>query len=281
MLCISIWRTEAAEQRRFEAAEAAVIMQNENGYRKTAVVTGGSRGIGRAICLAFAGRGISVVIGFAGRRDAAEETARLCREAASHAADAPRFITCQADVSTEDGAGLLMDTAKKEFGRVDILVNCAGITRDGLLMMLRPEDFDAVIDTNLRGTFLTCRAVSRMMLKQRSGRIINISSVVGVHGNAGQTDYAASKAGVIGFTKSLAKEIASRGIMVNAVAPGIIATDMTAAMTDKAKEEAAASIPLKRIGSPEDVAAAVVFLASEEASYITGQVLCVDGGMGM
>lgn len=247
---------------------------------RTAVVTGGSRGIGRAICTALAGRGVSVVIGYAGNREAAEETARLCREAAAHTA-APRFIVCGADVSTEEGAGLLIDTAKEEFGRVDILVNCAGITRDGLLMMIRPEDFDAVIAANLRGTYLTCRAVSRLMLKQRSGRIINISSVVGIHGNAGQTNYAASKAGVIGFTKSLAKEIASRGITVNAVAPGMIETDMTAVMTDKAKEAAAAAIPLKRFGKPEDVAETVLFLASEESSYITGQVLCVDGGMGI
>ena len=174
-----------------------------------------------------------------------------------------------------------MDAAVKEFGRIDILVNNAGITRDGLLMMMKEEDFDAVIAANLKGTFLCMKAVSRIMMKQRYGRIVNLSSVVGLRGNAGQVNYAASKAGVVGMTKSLAKELASRGVTVNAVAPGFIATDMTAAMTDAAKEATLASIPLQRLGAPEDVAHAVAFLASDEAAYITGQVLCVDGGMAM
>lgn len=265
--------------------------------RKTALVTGGSRGIGRAICVALAKRGISVCIGYAGNEKAAAETLSLCEEAATEAEsrngnnigepadtaaeEQQKFITCGADVSTEDGASKLVSETVKTFGHLDILVNCAGITRDGLLMMMKPEDFDSVIATNLRGTFLVCKAASRVMLKRRYGRIINISSVVGIHGNAGQTDYAASKAGVIGFTKSLAKEIASRGITVNAIAPGMIETDMTAAMTDQAKEAAEKAIPLGRIGKAEDVAAAAIFLASDEASYITGQVLGVDGGMGM
>lgn len=255
---------------------------------KTALVTGGSRGIGRAISIALARRGVSVCIGYAGNDAAAEETERQCLAACAAstaaekgAADPIRFLTCKADVSTEDGADQLVSCALQAFGHLDIVVNCAGITRDGLLLMMKAEDFDAVINTNLRGTCFVCKAASRSMIRHRSGRIINISSVVGLHGNAGQTSYAASKAGVIGFTKSLAKELASRGITVNAVAPGWIATDMTAAMTEEAKKKAEAAVPLGRIGKPEDVAEAVVFLASDSASYITGQVLGVDGGMGM
>ena len=242
---------------------------------KTAVVTGGSRGLGRAVCLELAKGGANVVFCYAGNEAAARETVSGCEALGAKALDV------QCDVAKADEVKALMDAAVKEFGRIDILVNNAGITRDGLLMMMKEEDFDAVIAANLKGTFLCMKAVSRIMMKQRYGRIVNLSSVVGLRGNAGQVNYAASKAGVVGMTKSLAKELASRGVTVNAVAPGFIATDMTAAMTDAAKEATLASIPLQRLGAPEDVAHAVAFLASDEAAYITGQVLCVDGGMAM
>ena len=242
---------------------------------KTAVVTGGSRGLGRAVCLELAKGGANVVFCYAGNEAAAKETTAACEALGAKA------LAVQCDVAKADEVKALMDAAVKEFGRIDILVNNAGITRDGLLMMMKEEDFDAVIAANLKGTFLCMKAVSRIMMKQRYGRIVNLSSVVGLRGNAGQVNYAASKAGVVGMTKSLAKELASRGVTVNAVAPGFIATDMTAAMTDTAKEATLASIPLQRLGAPEDVAHAVAFLASDEAAYITGQVLCVDGGMAM
>ncbi len=242
---------------------------------KTAVVTGGSRGLGRAVCLELAKGGANVVFCYAGNEAAAKETTAACEALGAKA------LAVQCDVAKADEVKALMDAAVKEFGRIDILVNNAGITRDGLLMMMKEEDFDAVIAANLKGTFLCMKAVSRIMMKQRYGRIVNLSSVVGLRGNAGQVNYAASKAGVVGMTKSLAKELASRGVTVNAVAPGFIATDMTAAMTDAAKEATLASIPLQRLGAPEDVAHAVAFLASDEAAYVTGQVLCVDGGMAM
>ena len=242
---------------------------------KTAVVTGGSRGIGRAICEELARGGANVVLCYTGREEAARETVAACEALGAKA------LAVQCNVADEAQVKALMDAAVKEFGRIDILVNNAGVTRDGLVMMMKEADFDAVIDTNLKGTFLCMKAVSRIMMKQRYGRIVNLSSVVGLRGNAGQVNYAASKAGVVGMTKSLAKELASRGVTVNAVAPGFIETDMTAAMPQAAKDAMMPTIPMQRLGKPEDVARAVAFLASDEAAYVTGQVLAVDGGMAM
>ena len=242
---------------------------------KTAVVTGGSRGIGRAVCLELARGGANVVLCYAGNEAAANDTIAACEALGAKA------LAIRCNVAEAGEVKALMDAAVKTFGRIDILVNNAGITRDGLLMMMKDEDFDAVINANLKGTFLCMKAVSRLMMRQRYGHIVNLSSVVGLRGNAGQVNYAASKAGVVGMTKSLAKELASRGVTVNAVAPGFIETDMTAAMTDAAKAATLASIPMQKLGAPEDVARAVAFLASDEAAYITGQVLAVDGGMAM
>lgn len=242
---------------------------------RTALVTGGSRGIGRAVCLALAAKGLNVVVNYAGNETAAAETVIACRDTNPGVV----AIAIQADVADADAVTAMVARIKKEFGRIDVLVNNAGITRDNLIMMTKPEDFDAVITTNLRGAFLCTKAVSRLMMKQRYGRIVNLSSVVGLRGNAGQTAYAASKAGIIGLTKSVAKELASRGITANAVAPGFIETDMTDALNDEQKAAAAGDIPLKRLGTPKDVAHAVAFLADEDSGYITGQVLAVDGGM--
>ena len=242
---------------------------------KTAVVTGGSRGIGRAVCLELAKGGANVVLCYAGNEAAAAETVSACEALGAKA------LAVKCDVADVEQVKALMDEAVKAFGRIDILVNNAGITRDGLLMMMKEADFDAVISANLRGTFLCMKAVARTMMKQRYGRIVNLSSVVGLRGNAGQVNYAASKAGVIGMTKSLAKELASRGVTVNAVAHGFIDTDMTAAMPEAAKTATLASIPMQRLGAPEDIAKAVAFLASDGAAYITGQVIAVDGGMAM
>ena len=242
---------------------------------KTAIVTGGSRGLGRAICLKLAKGGANVVFCYAGNETAAQETLAACEALGAKAA----AVCC--DVTDAEADLTLVKTTVNLFGRVDILVNNAGITRDGLLLTMKEADFDAVIAANLKGAFLCMKAVARQMVKQRYGRIVNLSSVVGLRGNAGQVNYAASKAGVIGMTKSLAKELAGRNITVNAVAPGFIDTDMTAALTETAKNAALGSIPMGRMGTPEDVARAVAFLASEEAAYITGQVLAVDGGMSM
>ena len=242
---------------------------------KVAVVTGGSRGIGRAICLELGRQGAKVVFSYAGNTAAAEETLSALRELGVEARAVQGSVTDAGAVKT------LVDTAVKELGGLDILVNNAGITRDGLAMAMKEEDFDAVIDTNLKGAFLCAKAVMRPMMKARRGRIINLSSVVALRGNPGQANYCASKAGLIGMTKSLAKELGSRGITVNAVAPGYIETDMTAAMPEAARAAMLGTIPAGRPGTPEDVAKAVVFLASDDAAYITGQVLQVDGGMAM
>ncbi len=242
---------------------------------KTAVVTGGSRGIGRAICLELARQGANVALCYAGNEAMAAETVAACEALGTQA------IALRCDVSDAGEVKTLMDAALTRFGRIDILVNNAGITRDGLLMMMNEDSFDAVVDTNLKGTFLCMKSVSRTMMKQRFGRIINLSSVVGLHGNAGQANYAASKAGVIGLTKSAAKELASRGITVNAVAPGFIDTEMTATLPEQTRNSLLATIPAGRLGSGEEVAKAVAFLASDAAAYITGQVLAVDGGMSM
>ena len=242
---------------------------------RVAVVTGGSRGIGRAICTALAEKGCCVVVNCRHGVQAAEETAALCREKGAQA------LVVQADVSAPEGCEALFSQVQKAFGRVDILVNNAGVTRDNLIMRLTEEDYDKVLNTNLKGAFLCCKAASRLMMRQRYGRIVNLSSVVGLRGNAGQTAYAASKAGVIGLTKSLAKELASRGVTANAVAPGYIATDMTAALPEAARADMVQQIPDARPGQPQEVARAVAFLADEQSSYITGQVLCVDGGMAM
>ena len=235
---------------------------------KTALVTGASRGIGRAIALRLAAEGASVAINYAGNTAKAEETKAAIEAAGGKAA------LFQADVSDSAQVEQMVAAVTEAFGTIDILVNNAGITRDGLLMRMKEEDFDAVLDTNLKGIFHVTKAVSKLMIKKRAGRIV-------IMGNAGQTNYAAAKAGVIGFTKSAAREFAARGITVNAVAPGFIATDMTAAMPEKAKEATLAAIPLRRMGEPEDVANAVAFLVSDQASYITGQVVKVDGGMVM
>ena len=242
---------------------------------KTALVTGGSRGIGRAVCLELARGGANVALCYAGNESAARETVQAVESLGRKA------LAVRCDVSDAGQVSGLVDAVLHGFQRIDILVNNAGITRDNLLMRMSEAEFDAVMNANLKGTFLCMKAVSRLMLKQRCGRIVNLSSVVGLRGNAGQVNYAASKAGVIGMTKSLAKELASKGVTVNAVAPGFIETDMTAAMQEAARMAVQASIPMGRPGAAEDVAHAVAFLASEEAAYITGQVLAVDGGMAM
>lgn len=242
---------------------------------QVAVVTGGSRGIGRAVCLELAQRGANVVLCYAGNASSAAETAEQCQRLGGKA------LAVQCDVSSEVDVQAMMSRALSEFGRIDILVNNAGITRDGLMMSMKEDAFDAVIDTNLKGAFLCMKAVCRTMIKQRHGRIINVSSVVGLHGNAGQVNYAASKAGVIGMTKSAAKELASRGITANAVAPGFIDTDMTAALSEPVRAALIKEIPAGRLGAAEDVARVVAFLASGDAAYITGQVIAVDGGMSM
>ena len=243
--------------------------------KQTAIVTGGSWGIGRAVAVRLAKDGMNLVINYRGNSAAAEETERLCRELGAE------VLLVQGDVSRAEDCEKLAAQAKEAFGRVDVLVNNAGITRDGLLARMTEEDFRAVLDVNLVGPWNMMKAVNRIMMKQRYGRIVNLSSVTGLMGNMGQTNYAAAKAGILGMTKSYAREVASRGITVNAVAPGFIDTDMTEAMPEGAKDKIITGIPMGRTGKPEDVAEAVAFLASEQAGYITGEVLRVDGGMAM
>lgn len=242
---------------------------------KVALITGASRGIGRAVAVKLASEGAKVAINYAGNTAKAEEVKAEIEKNGGMA------ILVQADISSSEAVDAMIEKVVEAFGQIDILVNNAGITRDGLLMRMKEEDFDAVLNTNLKGVFYCTKAVSKLMMKKRSGRIVNMASVVGLMGNAGQANYAAAKAGVIGFSKSAARELAARGINVNVVAPGFIATDMTAAMTDKAKEATLAGIPMKRMGEPEEVADAVLFLVSDYASYITGQIVKVDGGMVM
>lgn len=240
---------------------------------KTALVTGGSRGIGRAVCLKLAQLGASVAVNYAGRADAAEETAEACR------AMGPESFAVRADVADGSACDAMVGEVLARWGRLDILVCNAGVTRDGLMLRMGDGDWDAVLDTNLKGAFHCMRAAYKPMMKQRGGRIVAVSSIVGLRGNAGQANYAASKAGLVGLGKSLAKELAGRNVTVNVVAPGFIETDMTQALPERARTAMAETIPLGRPGSPEDVAEAVAFFAGAGAGYITGQVLCVDGGM--
>ena len=243
--------------------------------KKVAVVTGASRGIGRAIALELARTGAFVVINYNGSAEKAEEVK------AQIEAEGGQAVTRQCNVADFKACETFFAEIIKEYGRVDVLVNNAGITKDGLLMKMSEEDFSRVVDVNLKGAFNCIRHVSRYMIRQRSGRIISLASVVGINGNAGQANYAASKAGIIGLTKSAAKELASRKITVNAIAPGFIQTDMTDVLSDKVKEATAKMIPMGTFGQPEDIAKTAAFLASEGAAYITGQVICEDGGMAM
>ena len=242
---------------------------------KNVIVTGGSRGIGRAIALEFAKKGANVVINYVSSENEADTVASEIRNLGVEA------LIVKGDVSSFDDSKKIIDECIDKFGSVDILVNNAGITKDGLLMRMKEESFDRVLDINLKGVYNTCRNAISHMIKQKSGKIINISSVVGVIGNAGQANYAASKAGVIGFTKSIAKEVASRGITINAIAPGFIQSDMTDVLGENVKRAMLDVIPVKRFGTPDEIAKVATFLASDDAGYITGQVINVDGGMVM
>lgn len=242
---------------------------------KSAIVTGASRGIGRAIALELAKQGANVAVNYAGSVEKAQQVVHELQELGVKA------FKIQADVSNETEVKAMMKEVVSTFGSIDILVNNAGITRDNLLMRMKEEEFDQVINTNLKGVFVCTKAVTRQMMKQRSGRIINVASIVGVSGNPGQANYTAAKAGVIGLTKTTAKELASRNILVNAVAPGYIATDMTDALNDEQKKAVFDLIPLGKLGQPEDVAKVVRFLASDDANYLTGQTIHIDGGMVM
>ena len=240
---------------------------------KIVLVTGAGRGIGASIAKRFASEGAEVIVNYSGNDDAAQKTVD---EITATGGQAQKY---KCSVNDSESVKVMIDEIIKEFGRIDILVNNAGITKDGLMLRMTDEDFDRVIDVNLKGTFNCTKYVSKYMLKQKSGKIINISSVVGLSGNAGQVNYSASKAGIIGITKSAAKELSSRGITVNAVAPGYVDTDMTKVLSDNIRNEILKNIPLQRMGNVEDISNCVAFLASEDASYITGQVISVDGGM--
>ncbi len=242
---------------------------------KTALVTGASRGIGRAIAIELASNGAKVAVNYAGSEQKANDVVTEIKQAGGEA------FAIQGNVSDNDSVTSMVKTVLNEFGQLDILVNNAGITRDNLIMRMKEEEFDEVIQTNLKGVFLMTKAVTRQMMRQKSGKIINVASIVGVSGNAGQANYVAAKAGVIGLTKTTAKELASRNILVNAVAPGFIATDMTDKLPEDAKQAMYDLIPLNRLGKPEDVANVVRFLASDDANYMTGQTLHIDGGMVM
>lgn len=242
---------------------------------KNALVTGASRGIGRSIALELAKQGANVAINFAGNEQKAQQVVEEIEEFGV------KVFHIQADVTDESSVKTMVKEVISQFGSLDILVNNAGITRDNLLMRMKETEFDEVINTNLKGVFLCTKAVTRQMMKQRSGKIINVASIVGVSGNPGQANYVAAKAGVIGLTKTTAKELASRNILVNAVAPGFISTDMTDQLTDEQKQNMLALVPLGKLGEPEDVAKVVRFLASEDANYLTGQTIHIDGGMVM
>lgn len=240
---------------------------------KIVLVTGAGRGIGASIAKRFASEGAEVIVNYSGNDEAAQKTVD---EITATGRQAQKY---KCSVNDSESIKVMIDEIIKKFGRIDILVNNAGITKDGLMLRMTDEDFDRVIDVNLKGTFNCTKYVSKYMLKQKSGKIINISSVVGLSGNAGQVNYSASKAGIIGITKSAAKELSSRGITVNAVAPGYVDTDMTKVLSDNIRNEILKNIPLQRMGNVEDISNCVAFLASEDASYITGQVISVDGGM--
>ena len=244
-------------------------------HGKIALVTGASRGIGRAVALRLAAEGAKVAINFAGNLEKAQEVKAIIE------ANGGNAMLVQCDVSDFSAVEQMIKQITDNWKSIDILINNAGITRDALLLRMKPEDFDAVINTNLKGVFNCTKLVSKAMIKQRSGRIVNMSSVVALEGNAGQANYAAAKAGIIGFTKSVARELAPRGITVNAIAPGFIETDMTDAIPDEIKQSTSAKIPVGRLGRTEDIANAVAFLVSDQADYITGQVLAVDGGLAM
>ena len=242
---------------------------------EVALITGGSRGIGRAVAISMAKLGRDVIINYSGNEEAANEAAEECMK------NGVKAVIVQGNVASEDDCQRILDVAMDTFGRIDVLVNNAGITKDNLMMRMSAEDFDRVLATNLRGPFILMKLVSKIMMKQRYGRIINMASVSGILGNIGQANYAASKAGIIGLTKTAARELASRNITVNAVAPGFIETDMTKAMGQNVLKQMCDQIPCKRQGQAEEVANAVSFFAAKENGYVTGQVLCVDGGMCM
>lgn len=242
---------------------------------KSAIVTGASRGIGREIALLLAEEGARVAVNYSGSKEKADDVVKLITESGGEA------FAIQADVSNADDVKAMVDKTIEMFGSIDILVNNAGITRDNLLMRMKEDEWDDVININLKGVFLCTKGVTRQMMRQRAGRIVNVASIVGVSGNPGQANYVAAKAGVIGFTKTAAKELASRNINVNAVAPGFITTDMTDALSEEVKNQMLSVIPLGKLGRPEDVARTVLFLLSEDAVYITGQTIHVDGGMVM